>query len=106
MSGTPSNFEESCSISDPFHGDVWLAISREASEQVVRVVVSIMASWDVDLLIEPSGARELAEALGGTEVGVVRGRTADGEAVGIAAPRRLSRHHRPRRTTGPCPGTR
>jgi hypothetical protein len=85
MSGTPSDFEESCSISDPFHGDVWLAVSREASEWVVRVAVSIMASWDVDLRIEASGAQELAEALGGTELGVVRGRTVDGDAVVIAA---------------------
>lgn len=80
-----SVFEESCCISDPFHGDVWLAISREASVPVVRVVISLKTSWDVDSLIDARGARELAEALGGTEVGVVRGSTGDGDAVVIAA---------------------
>jgi hypothetical protein len=85
MSDTPSDFEESCSISDPFHGDVWLAVSREASERVVRVAVSIVARWDFDMRIEAAGAQELAEALGGTEVGVVRGHTVDGEAVVVAA---------------------
>ena len=85
MSGTKSDFEESCGISDPFHGDVWLAVSREASVPGVRVAISIKTGWDVDLLIEAQGARELAEALGGTGVGVVRGSTADGDSAVIAA---------------------
>jgi hypothetical protein len=64
MSANKSDFEESCSVSEPFHGDVWFGISRQASEPIVRLAVSLKTGWDVDIRLDAHDARTLAEALG------------------------------------------
>jgi hypothetical protein len=81
----------SCSVSEPFHGDVWLGFSRQVAASVVRLVVSVKASWDVDVLLEVGDAAMLADAIGGTQLCIVKGKTSDGDtAVVVVESNRLA----------------
>ena len=84
-------FERSLSFTEPFHGRVWLGVSRIGSPSLVRLIVSIEGSWDADLLIAPQEAAVLARALSGREAQAVKARTPDDEeAVVVAGQDRLA----------------
>jgi hypothetical protein len=85
MSDPSPTFSESRILSDPFHGNVWFGISRQTSAPVVRLVVSLSGSWDVDVQLNAGDAATLADALGGHDMRIVTGKTADGDAVVVVA---------------------
>jgi hypothetical protein len=72
-------------FTDPFHGPIWMHVAPASGTPGVRLIVSLEASWDVDVLIGNQGAAKLASALGHRELVIINGETADHEPAVLVA---------------------
>jgi hypothetical protein len=68
--------EQTLTIREPFHGVLWISVSR-VGDRSVRLVFSVQQTWDAEVLIDRSDAIALAEALDDHAERTVIGRTVD-----------------------------
>ncbi len=84
-------FKESLNLTEPFHGPVWIGVTRNRADPNVRLVISIEKGWDVDIFLSLGDAMAIAKALGTSTLQVVTGKTPDGTiAVVMAEDKRLA----------------
>jgi len=81
LAGHISSVVGSVNLDDDEVGPVWLQVSALPGR--VRLAVSLLRSWDVDLMLDIDAARALSEAIGHHGTASVPACTVDGDATTI-----------------------